>query len=119
MIRLDRAYNIKGKDIGYSILVDRLWPRGIKKVDLLADKWMKDVAPSPALRKWYDHDPKKWDEFKKEYRSELSHKIDLLKEILQLEKEHKTVTLLYGAKDTEHTHALVIEDALKDLKRKT
>jgi len=100
---------------GYVILVDRLWPRGIKKSDLKTDEWLKDLAPSTGLRKWFGHDPDKWKEFKKEYRKELKKKGELMQRIKDLEKKHKRIILLYASKNIEHNHAVVLKKALDEL----
>lgn len=109
-ILLKRAYDKPARKDGYRILVDRLWPRGIKKEDLQLDTWAKDLAPSTTLRKWFAHDPAKWAEFRTRYRSELtqSHASQRVGELLDAAKRAKTITLLYGAKDTEHNEAVVL-----------
>ncbi len=117
MIKLQRVYDYDREKDGFSVLIDRLWPRGVLKKKLNADEWMKDVAPSPDLRKWFGHDPDKWEEFKNKYTNELDSKNALLDKILDWEKEHKKITLLYAAKDTKHTHALVLKSALEKLKK--
>lgn len=112
MLEIKRAYeNPESKD-GYRVLVDRLWPRGIKKEDLQLDSWEKDIAPSPDLRKEFNHDPKKFDWFKEQYRSELEESDQTPKFVKQLKKEldNKTVTLVYGAKDKKHNHAIVLKE---------
>ncbi len=93
---------------GFRVLVDRVWPRGLSKDKTGADLWLRDVAPSDALRKWFAHDPEKWAAFVKKYGEELKGKKDSLREIKQLEKEHGTVTLLYSAKDEEHNQAAAL-----------
>jgi uncharacterized protein YeaO (DUF488 family) len=113
MIKIKRVYEKSAKEDGWRVLVDRLWPRGMKKEAAHLDVWMKDVAPSDALRKWFGHEPEKWVEFQKKYRSELAKKKDLVAELKKMEKEHKTLTLLFGAKDQEHNEAIVLADALK------
>ena len=97
------------------ILVDRLWPRGIKKEDLKLDAWAKELAPSTELRKWFGHDPAKWAEFKKRYLAELkrANATEAMRELLAKKPRAKTVTLLYGAKDTEHNEAVVLRDYLE------
>lgn len=108
MIKLKRAYESPQPEDGFRVLVDRLWPRGISKKDAHIDLWFKDVAPSTELRKWFSHDPNKWEEFVKKYTQELKNKKDLLKELKDIEREHKTLTLVYGAKDENHNQAVVI-----------
>lgn len=112
MIRLKRAYDAPEASDGYRVLVDRLWPRGVRKTQLHLDSWDKDIAPSPALRNWFGHDPKKWVEFKKRYKAELRGKKPALRE---LKKSAKRITLVYGAKDEAHNHALVLKEALEKL----
>jgi uncharacterized protein YeaO (DUF488 family) len=116
MIRIKRVYEEPAKDDGYRILVDRLWPRGLTKQRAKVDLWMKEIAPSDALRKWFGHEPGKWTEFVKRYRSELAKKKDLLKEAKRLEREHGTVTLLYGRKDEKQNQAVLIAAKLKGKK---
>jgi uncharacterized protein YeaO (DUF488 family) len=113
MIRLKRVYEEPAKEDGYRILVDRLWPRGLTKERARVDLWMKEIAPSDALRKWYGHEPEKWPEFEKRYRAELAKKKALLAEIERLEKEHGKVTLLFGRKDEKQNQAVVLAGILK------
>jgi uncharacterized protein YeaO (DUF488 family) len=109
-IQLKRAYDEPDKADGFRILVDRLWPRGIKKEDLQLDVWAKELAPSTELRKWFAHDPSRWTEFRRRYRSELtqSHASRSIGQIVDAARPSKTITLLYGAKDTEHNEAIVL-----------
>ncbi len=109
-ILLKRAYDEPAKGDGFRVLVDRLWPRGIKKENLQLDTWAKELAPSTDLRKWFAHDPQKWAEFRRRYRSELTRcrAFESIDEILAAAKRAKTITLLYGAKDTEHNEAVVL-----------
>ena len=111
-IRLKRAYDEPSRGDGFRILVDRLWPRGIRKEDLQTDAWAKDLAPSTELRKWFAHDPKKWREFQTRYRAELrqAHAGEVVRELIATAKGAKTITLLYGAKDREHNEAVVLRD---------
>jgi uncharacterized protein YeaO (DUF488 family) len=113
MIRIKRVYEKPAKDDGWRVLVDRLWPRGMKKEAAHVDIWMKDVAPSDELRKWFGHDPAKWSGFQKRYRSELAKKKELAAEIKKMESEHGTITLLFGAKDEEHNQAVALAQFLK------
>ena len=108
-----RIYDAATDSDGYRILVDRLWPRGVSKEDAHLDDWIKEVAPTDELRKWFDHDPKKFGEFEERYRSELNDKAEIL---LQIRKKatDRTVTLLYGAKDTEHNQAIVLQKVLAE-----
>ena len=95
MIQLKRVYEKPGREDGLRILVDRLWPRGLTKERAAVNLWLKDVAPSTELRKWFDHDPAKWKEFQARYRQELREKKDALK-LLQQKSEEQTITLVYG-----------------------
>jgi uncharacterized protein YeaO (DUF488 family) len=113
VIRIERIYQAPGKVTGWRVLVDRLWPRGVKKDAAKLDEWMKEIAPSDALRKWFRHQVERWPEFQRRYRSELAKKQGLFQKLRQAEKEHGTVTLLFGAKDEEHNHAVVLRDMLK------
>jgi uncharacterized protein YeaO (DUF488 family) len=112
MIKIKRVYEKPAKEDGWRVLVDRLWPRGMKKEAAHLDAWMKDVAPSDALRKWFGHEQEKWGEFQKRYRSELAKKRELVAELKKMAKEHGTLTLLFGAKDEEHNEAVVLANAL-------
>ena len=110
MIKLKRIYEPNDKKDGYRVLVDRLWPRGISKKRARLDLWLKDVAPSTELRKWFNHDPKKWVGFKKKYQAELKKNKEVVLMLKQAKKKHSTITLLYGAKDEMHNEAIVIKD---------
>lgn len=108
-IKVKRVYENPDKDDGMRILVDRLWPRGLTKEKARVDLWLKDIAPSTELRKWFGHDPARWNEFRERYREELKKNkktTSLLKD--QLKKG--AVTLVYGAKDEEHNEALVLKE---------
>jgi uncharacterized protein YeaO (DUF488 family) len=113
MVRIKRVYEPTAKEDGCRVLVDRLWPRGMKKEAAKIDLWMKDVAPSDALRKSFHHDTMMWPIFEKKYRAELKNKKDSLAELKKLEKEHGTLTLLFGARDPEHNQAMIIAEALR------
>lgn len=111
-IRLKRIYDKQVKSDGYRVLVDRLWPRGVSKVDANIDLWLKDVAPSEHLRKWFNHQPEKWNEFKKRYFRELDANpklIDRLAEWLG----NRQLTLLYAAKDSNHNNAVALKEYLE------
>ncbi|HVI43973.1 MAG TPA: DUF488 domain-containing protein [Chitinophaga sp.] len=110
-ILIKRAYEAPEKKDGYRVLVDGLWPRGIKKEDLHVDTWLKTIAPSTALRKWFGHDPEKWNEFRKKYKAELKD-TDALAELKAVIKEHPVVTLLFGARDETHNNAQVLLEIL-------
>ena len=113
MIQTKRVYEKPDKKDGFRVLVDRLWPRGLAKEKAQVDLWMKEIAPSDALRKWFHHEERNWDEFVKRYRTELTKKKDLLSELGKLEKDHGSVTLLYGSKDEKQNQAVVLASALK------
>jgi uncharacterized protein YeaO (DUF488 family) len=113
MIAVARIYNRPGKADGWRVLVDRLWPRGMKKEAAKLDDWMKQIAPSDGLRKWFGHRPERWPVFQRRYRTELARKKDLLAKLREAEKEHGTLTLLFGAKDEVHNQAVVLRDVLK------
>jgi uncharacterized protein YeaO (DUF488 family) len=113
MIKIKRVYEKPAKEDGWRVLVDRLWPRGMTKEAAHLDAWMKDVAPSDALRKWFGHEPEKWTGFQKRYRSELAKKKESVAQLKKMGKEHGTLTLLFGAKDEEHNEAAVLADILK------
>lgn len=106
-----RIYDEVGTSDGYRVLIDRLWPRGVSKDRAKLDEWAKELAPSSQLRKWFGHDPKKYTEFKKKYRTELSNNSKLDAHIAEW-KKHPTVTLLYGAKDTDHNEVVVLREYL-------
>ncbi len=98
---------------GFRVLVDRLWPRGLSKKSAHVDTWLREIAPSQNLRKWFSHDPKRWAEFKKKYQIELDKNKDTVSDLKSLEKEKKKITLLYAAKDTDHNNAVVLQDWIK------
>ncbi|WP_031501045.1 DUF488 domain-containing protein [Bryobacter aggregatus] len=103
-----RVYEKPGAEDGMRILVDRLWPRGLSKEKAHVDLWLKELAPSTELRKWFAHDPEKWVEFQKRYRLELKDHSEALEQ-LKREVDQGPVTLLYAAKDESHNEALVLE----------
>ncbi len=111
-IRLKRAYEKPASDDGTRVLVERLWPRGLAKERALLDLWIKDVAPSTDLRRWFNHDPAKWQEFEKRYRAELRQKNDEVED-LRRKCRRGTVTLVYAARDELHNGALVLKDYLE------
>jgi uncharacterized protein YeaO (DUF488 family) len=114
-IRIQRVYDADKPSIGKRILVDRVWPRGLKKEALHLDAWMRELGPSDELRKWFGHDPTRWDEFQRRYRAELAQPEQQarLDEIEKLALEGP-VTLLYGARDEEHNQAVVIQSVLEE-----
>lgn len=113
MLKIKRVYEDPEKSDGTRFLVQRLWPRGMKKEELHMEAWLKDVAPSSALRRWFGHDPAKWDEFQKRYRAELESHPEAWQPILEaLKRGH--VTLFYSARDVEHNNALVLQSFLEE-----
>ena len=113
MIRVARIYRPPGKNDGWRVLVDRLWPRGVKKDAAKVDEWMKEIAPHNSLRKWFGHRPERWPEFQERYFAELGTKSDLIAKLRRAEKEHGTLTLLFAAKDEEHNQAVVLCKVLR------
>lgn len=113
-IALKRVYDEPGKQDGTRVLVDKIWPRGIRKNQLAMDAWYKEIAPSTELRKWFHHDPEKWRDFKNRYLGELKQSRELAEELLR-EQKHGKLTLLYAAKDESHNHALVLREYLEKL----
>ena len=111
MIRIKRVYDSAERGDGKRILIDRLWPRGLKKEELKLDEWLKEIAPSNELRKWFSHDPRKYVEFKKRYAKELEDKSEILKKI-KAESKKRTVTILFSAKDTQHNNAKALKELL-------
>lgn len=112
MIKIKRVYEAADRDDGNRFLVDRLWPRGIKKSALSMDGWYREVAPSTELRLWFNHDPARWNEFCGRYFAELEKKPEAWEPLAEIERKG-TVTLLYGAKDLEHNHAIALMEFLK------
>ena len=112
MLKVKRIYDPPSKDDGKRILVDRLWPRGIKRDDARIDEWLKDIAPSDELRKWFSHEPSRWQEFRKRYRSELKKNSSLI-ERLTTESARGTITLLFAAKDVKRNNAVVLRDEIE------
>lgn len=110
-LRLKRAYEPAAPADGVRILVDRLWPRGLSKEKAALDDWMKTLAPSTELRKWFGHDPKRWVEFQRRYKAELQEHAEELRYIRSIAKT-KTVTLVYSAHDEEHNDAVVLKAVL-------
>ena len=110
-LQLKRAYEPAEPSDGMRILIDRLWPRGVSKEKAALDEWMKDIAPSTELRKWFGHDPEKWPEFQRRYRAELAQHGPELERIRALARKHK-VTLIYSARDEQHNDAIVLRDVL-------
>ena len=115
MLKVKRAYEKKETSDGKRILVDRLWPRGLRTEDAGVDEWLKELSPSDELRRWFNHDPEKWEEFKRRYRKELSSpgKQELLERIAK-EAAHSDITLVYGARETECNNARVLEEIINE-----
>lgn len=112
MIAIKRAYEAAGKADGTRFLVDRLWPRGVKKENLPIKAWLKDVAPSNELRQWYHHDADQWDEFRRRYFAELKENPDAWQPLLEVAREG-TLTLIYSAKNEDHNNAEALKEFLE------
>lgn len=112
-VSLKRAYELASPDDGMRVLVDRLWPRGVSKEHLAVDFWLKDAAPSDALRRWYGHKPGRWESFATKYRGELAQRADLLRLLDELRRRGR-VTLIYGARDTARNNAVVLREVLEE-----
>lgn len=112
MIKLKRVYDKADEADGYRILVDRLWPRGVSKDKAKVDEWLKDIAPSDQLRKWYAHDTEKWPEFKQRYFTELSTKEALLSRLIA-KASAEPLTFVFAAADDEHNNAVALKDYIE------
>ncbi|MEG3148209.1 DUF488 domain-containing protein [Sphingomonas sp. RT2P30] len=110
-VRLKRAYAPVDSGDGARVLVDRLWPRGVSKEDAALDKWMKEIAPSTELRKWFGHDPARWQDFRSRYGMELRHNAELVRHLRSLARQGP-LTLVYSAHDEIHNDAVVLRDVL-------
>jgi len=118
MIRIKRVYREPSLEDGVRILIDRMWPRGLSKERARIVAWRKDLAPTTSLRKWFRHDPAKWNEFRQRYRSELSRSSQLATAKALIRDSHrKTITLVYGAADEEHNQAVALKEWLVELSR--
>ncbi len=113
MIKIKRVYNAPTGD-GFRVLVDRLWPRGLRKDEVKIDLWAKEIAPSNELRKWFGHDPAKWNEFRERFFQELDQKVELIDQIITKAKEGDVV-LLYGASDEEHNNAVALKEYIETI----
>ena len=113
-IRLKRVYEPPAAEDGLRVLVDRLWPRGLSREQARVDRWLKEVAPSTGLRKWFGHDPARWTEFRRRYSSELKEHREVLRDLLG--EAPGTVTLLFAAHDEEHNNAVILRSYLRRLK---
>jgi uncharacterized protein YeaO (DUF488 family) len=114
MIRIKRVYELADPNDGTRVLVDRLWPRGVRKEELILDVWYKEAAPSSRLRTWFRHDPARWDEFRKRYFAELDGNPEAWRSLLELAR-NGNITLLYSAKNEEHNNAVVLKDYLESM----
>ena len=112
MIKVKRVYEARSPEDGFRVLVERMWPRGLTKKRAAVDLWLKDLAPSPELRKWFGHDPARWKQFQKRYAAELQQKKDAVNLLVQKSKEG-ALTLVYAARDEEHNGAIVLEQLLR------
>jgi uncharacterized protein YeaO (DUF488 family) len=110
-VKLKRAYDPPSPDDGTRVLVDRLWPRGVSKQRAAIDQWMKEIAPSTALRKWFSHDPARWTEFRRRYAKEVCDQPELLGQLRDLARQGP-ITLVYAARDTEHNDAVELRDLI-------
>lgn len=115
MFVIKRVYEPASEDDGYRVLVDRLWPRGVSKERAALDWWDKDIAPSPELRKWFGHRAERFEEFSEQYIAELDANSEAVAALLDLQREHPLVTLVYAAKDPQCNHAMVLCDYLQKL----
>ena len=113
MVRIARIYEPPTKNDGWRVLVDRLWPRGVKKETARVDEWMKEIAPSNELRKWFAHKAERWAEFQERYRAELAKKKEFVETLRAMERKHGAITLLFTAKDEGHNQAVVLREILK------
>ena len=113
MLAIKRIYDPPDLSDGYRVLVDRLWPRGVSKQRARLDLWMKEIAPSDKLRKWFHHDERRWSDFVAKYRKELGEKKDLVRQLKNIVAEQDRVTLLYSAHDPDHNQAVVLRNLLK------
>ena len=112
MLEARRIYSSPEPDGTYRVLVDRLWPRGLSKAEVKVDEWLKEIAPSDALRKWFAHDPHRWAEFKRRYREELRNNKAQVKALRDLERAHGRLTLLFAAKDEARNNAQALVEIL-------
>jgi uncharacterized protein YeaO (DUF488 family) len=114
-VMLKRVYDEASETDGMRVLVDRLWPRGLTRQEVAADLWLREAAPSVALRRWYRHDKRRWSRFRSRYRSELARRPDTL-ELLEDLRRRAPVTLIFGARDAAHSHAVVLREVLDEHK---
>lgn len=114
MIKLKRVYEQAKPSDGFRVLVDRLWPRGISKEEAHIDEWLREIAPSTELRKWFGHDPEKWPVFQRRYRAELKDKIQPLEKLLA-DAAGKDITLVYASREQEYNNVMVLKEVLRSL----
>ena len=114
MIKLKRAYERAEPSDGFSVLVDRLWPRGVRKEEAHLDEWMRELAPSTELRKWFEHDPEKWVAFQRRYRAELETKTQLLEQLIA-DAHGSDITLVYASREQAYNNVTVLKEVLEEL----
>ncbi|PWA12764.1 DUF488 domain-containing protein [Pueribacillus theae] len=116
-MKIKRIYGDAAEDDGYRVLVDRIWPRGLSKEKANLDAWMKEIAPSHELRKWFSHEPKKFPEFSQRYKAELAKNEEQRRSLIELKErlEEQNVTLLYAAKDEAHNQAVVLKEIIDEM----
>ena len=112
MVKVKRIYEKPEESDGYRILVDRLWPRGVSKEKAALNLWLKDIAPSNELRKWYNHEPEKWPQFQKKYQAEIAANKEVFEQLKEVVKKEKNVTLLYATREEKRNEAQVLKDLL-------
>lgn len=112
-LRLKRAYEPAAAEDGYRVLVERLWPRGLSKERVRVDRWIKEAGASTELRRWFGHDPARWEEFRRRYADEVRARPDVLEELRDVLREHRTVTFLFAARDEEHNNAVALKELLE------
>ncbi len=113
MIKLKRVYEQADDSDGFRVLVDRLWPRGVSKEEAKLNEWLRDIAPSDELRKWFGHDPDKWTEFERRYRGELASKEELVNKLIE-DAKGEDITLLYASRETKHNNVVVLKNVLEE-----
>ncbi len=112
-IRLKRVYETPSEKDGFRVLVERLWPRGISRERARVDQWIKEAGASTELRKWFGHDPDKWEEFQRKYFDEIRERADVLQALRDILRSHKVVTFLFAAHDEEHNNAVALKEFLE------
>jgi uncharacterized protein YeaO (DUF488 family) len=112
-IQLKRAFDAASKRDGYRVLVDRMWPRGLRKEEVRINDWMKEIAPSTELRKWFGHDPARWEEFRRRYFAELRERLELVNRLMEI-AQRGPLTLVYSAKDEKYNNAVALKEFLEE-----